>query len=65
MILTTKVRKGPDGLTLKDCGPCDYQATLIDYSSAAWKDTIRFKVVTVDHKAQTLTGEYIETVAGT
>ena len=65
MILTTRVRKGPDGLTLKDCGPCNYQASLIDYSNAAWKDTIRFKVLTVDHEAQTMTGEYVETVVDT
>lgn len=65
MILTTKVRKGPDGLTLKDCGPCYYRASLVDYCHVAWKDTIRFKVIDVDHNAKAMTGEYIETIKGT
>jgi hypothetical protein len=65
MILTTKVRKGPDGLALKDCGPCHYRATLLDYSQVAWTDTIRFKVVAVDHNAKEMTGEFIETVKST
>lgn len=65
MILTTKVHKGSNGLTLKDCGPCSYRASLIDYSRVAWKDTIRFKVISVDHEAKEMIGEYIETLNGT
>ncbi len=66
MILTTKVRKDLNGgLSLKDCGPCDYRASLTDYSQVAWKDTIRFKVLAVDHDAKRITGEFIETVEGT
>jgi hypothetical protein len=62
MILTTTVRKGPNGLTLKDCGPGHYYATLTDYSQVAWKDTIRFRVISVDHDAKEMIGEFIEIV---
>jgi hypothetical protein len=62
MILTTTVRKGPSGLTLKDCGPCYYQATLVDYSNVKWKDKIRFEVLSVDQKARVITGKFIERV---
>ena len=62
MILTTTVRKAPNGLTLKDCGPGYFRATLADYSQVAWKDTIRFRVLTVDHQAKQLTGEFVEIV---
>jgi hypothetical protein len=27
-----------------------------------WKDTIRFRVVTVNHESKTMTGEFIEKV---
>jgi hypothetical protein len=60
MLLTTSVRKGPSGLTLKDCGPRYYQATLVDYSSVKWKDRIRFEVLSVDHKSRLITGKFIE-----
>lgn len=62
MRLTTTVRKGPSGLTLKDCGPCHYQATLVDYSMVKWKDKIRFEVLSVDQKASAMTGRFIEIV---
>jgi hypothetical protein len=62
MLLTTKVRKSPTGLTLKDCGPCQYGATLVDYSNVKWKDRIRFEVLSVDHKARLITGKFIEIV---
>jgi hypothetical protein len=60
MILTTTVRKGSGKLQLKDCGPGDYQASLVDYSAVKWKDRIRFRVVSVDHAARTMTGEVVE-----
>ena len=62
MILTTTVRKAPNGLTLKECGPGYYHAELNDYAQVAWKDTIRFRVLTVDHQAKSMTGEFVETV---
>ncbi|QDV54019.1 DUF6386 family protein [Gimesia fumaroli] len=62
MVLSTKVRKGPHGLTLRECGPCDYTPSLIDYSDVAWKDTIRFQVISVDHEAREMTGEFLEKV---
>jgi hypothetical protein len=62
MILTTTVRKAPNGLTLKSCGPCEYSASLSDYSQVAWKDTIRFRVLTVDHAAKAMTGKFVEIV---
>jgi hypothetical protein len=65
MILTTKVRRGPSGLALKDCGPGNYRATLLDYSQVAWTDTIRFQVISVDHNAKEITGKFIETVKRT
>lgn len=64
MILTTRVRKGHNGLTLKGCGPCEYDAALIDYSEVAWKDTIRFQVISIDHEAREMTGEFLERVDG-
>ena len=60
MLLTTTVRKGPSGLTLKDCGPCHYQARLVDYSNVKWKDRIRFEVLSVDHKARVIAGKFFE-----
>lgn len=66
MILTTKVRKGITGdLTLRDCGPCDYRASLVAYSRVAWKNTIRFRVLAVDHDAREMIGEFVETVKNT
>jgi hypothetical protein len=62
MILTTTVRKAPNGLTLKSCGPCEFSATLTDYAQVAWKDTIRFRVLTVDHGAKVMTGEFVDIV---
>ena len=62
MLLVTTVRKGPNGLSLKDCGPSQYAATLSDYSAVRWKDRIRFRVTSVDHAARTLVGEFIEKI---
>ena len=60
MILTTKVRRGPSSeLCLKGCGPLGYRASLIEYSGVAWKDTIRIRVVAVDHDAKQLTAEFV------
>jgi hypothetical protein len=64
MILTTKVRTGAEGLALANCGPCHYRAKLTDYSQVAWKDTIRIRVVAVDHDSKELTGEFVEKVKG-
>jgi hypothetical protein len=60
MLLTSTVRKAPNGLTLKECGPGGYAATLVDYSPVEWKDRVRFRVTRVDHLAQTLVGEFVE-----
>jgi hypothetical protein len=60
MILTTKVRRGASNeLCLKECGPCRYRASVVDYSGVAWKDTIRLKVLEVDHGAKHLVGEFV------
>lgn len=65
MVLTTKVRRSASNdLCLKDCGPVGYRAALVDYSRVGWKDTIRFKVLTVDHEAKQLVGEFVERVEG-
>jgi hypothetical protein len=32
---------------------------LVDYSGVAWKDTIRFKVLAVDHVAKQIIGEFV------
>ena len=60
MLLTTSVRKGPSGLTLKDCGPCLYSPKLVDYLNVKWKDRIRFEVISVDHKAHSMIGKLVE-----
>ncbi len=61
MILTTKVRRGPSNeLCLKECGPCGYAASLVDYSGVAWKDTIRFRVVAVNNEAKQIVGEFVQ-----
>jgi hypothetical protein len=63
MILTTKVRKNLSSeLCLKDCGPRGYQASLVDNAGIAWKDTIRLKVLSVDHTSKTLIGEFVDKV---
>jgi len=59
MVLVTTVRKGPKGLTLKECGPMIYSATLEDYSGVQWKDRIRFVVTWVDHGNRTMTGRLL------
>jgi Family of unknown function (DUF6386) len=65
MILTTKVRRGPSGeLCLKECGPRSYRASLVDYSGVAWKDTIRLRVISVDHHSKQLVGEFVEKAIG-
>ena len=64
MILTTKVRRGTSSeLCLKECGPCGYRASLVDYSGVAWKITIRLRVLGVDHDAKQIVGEFVEKVA--
>lgn len=66
MTLRTKVRKNVGGdLTLKDCGPCSYSASLVDYSQVAWKDVVRFKVVDVNHDSKHITGELIDVISET
>lgn len=60
MLLTTTVRKGPKGLTLKECGPRWYTATFADYSQVQWKDRVRFRVTSVDHQTRSLVGEFVE-----
>ena len=63
MILTTKVRRGASNeLCLKECGPCGYRASLVDYSRVAWKDTIRLRVLGVDHDGRQIVGEFLEKV---
>ena len=63
MILTTKVRRGTSNeLCLKECGPCGYRASLVDYSGVAWKDTIRLRVLGVDHDRKQIVGEFVEKV---
>lgn len=63
MTLTTVVRKNVSGeLSLKNCGPRAYRASLTDYSQVAWKDTVRFRVVRVDHETRTLIGEFLERI---
>jgi hypothetical protein len=52
-----------DELCLKDCGPLGYGASLVDYAAVAWRDTIRLKVLKVDHTAKQLIGEFGEKVA--
>ena len=32
----------------------------MDYAEVAWKDRIRFRVLTVDHDAREMTGEFVE-----
>lgn len=60
MVLTTKVRRGPSNdLCLKGCGPCGYSASLVDNSGVAWKDTIRLKILSVDHGARKIVGELV------
>ena len=63
MLLTTTVRKGPKGLILKECGPGNYAATLADYSAVEWKDRVRFRVISVDHEAESMVGEFVEKLA--
>lgn len=63
MLLTTRVRRGPSNeLVLKSCGPGHYEASLDDFSPVAWKDTIRLRVLRVDHAAKRLVGEFVEKV---
>ncbi len=37
---------------------------LVDYSGVAWKDTIRFKVLAVDHFAKQISGEFVDKLEG-
>ena len=59
MELNTTVRKSPNGLVLKQCGPGDYSAELICYDNLNRSDRIRFCVVSVDHKAKHVIGELV------
>lgn len=61
MVLKSKVRKHPDGkLSVADCGPGSYRVLLNDYSALEWRRGIRIRVLTVDHDARSMCGEFIE-----
>ncbi len=63
MLLSTTVRNGGRGeLCLKNCGPRDYKASLVDYVGLEWKDRIRLRVLTVNHENRELVGEFVEKV---
>ena len=62
MVLVTTVRKAPSGLTLKPCGPCFYQAELVDYAPVQWRDQVRIRVDTVDHSARRFLATFVETL---
>jgi hypothetical protein len=60
MIFTTKVSRSESSeVCLKECGPCSYHASPVDYSGVAWKDTIQFAVPGVDHDAKQIVGEFV------
>lgn len=59
MELVSTVQKAGDSYLLKACGPGSYQASLTKYDGLSRSDEVRFRVVAVNHEAETVQGELI------